>query len=161
MKMNVKKIITMILVAVMICSSLTATTNAASKGYQLKYKGGTVSMGSKASALIKKAGKPVKKVVKKSCAYKGKDRTYQYKNFILYTYSNSDKGTEYVNGITFLNSKVKTKEGIKIGSSYASVKKKYGKGTSNFGLYSYKKGKSKLQIEIINKKVTNIRYILV
>ena len=160
MKSNAKKILTMFLVAVIICSSLNVSSSAASKGYQFKYKGVTVSMGSKAASLIKKAGKPIKKTVKKSCAYNGKDRTYKYKNFILYTYSNSDKGAEYVNGITFLNSKVKTKEGIKIGSSYSAVKKKYGKGSESFGLYTYKKGKSKLQIEIVNNKVKNIRYIL-
>lgn len=98
--------------------------------------------------------------MKKSCAYKGKDRTYKYKDFILYTYSNSDKGAEYVNGITFLTSKVSTKEGIRIGSPYSSVKKKYGEVKDRFGVYTYKKGKSKLQIEVTDDVVTNIRYII-
>ena len=52
------------------------------------------------------------------------DRVYQYEDFILYTYSNSNKGKEYVNGITFLTDKVKTKEGIKIGSTLKQVQKK-------------------------------------
>lgn len=135
------------------------TAMAAAKEFKFTYKKATVQIGGPAKKLIKKAGKPVKKTAKKSCAYKGKDRTYKYKDFILYTYSNSDKGPEYVNGITFLTSKVSTKEGIHIGSDFDSVKSKYGKGKDSFGVYTYKKGKSKLQIEVTDDKVTNIRYI--
>lgn len=139
-------------------SSLTAG-RAAAKTFGFTYKKATVKIGGAAKKLIKKAGKPLKKKVKKSCAYKGKDRTYKYKDFILYTYSNSESGPEYVNGITLLTSKVSTKEGIRIGSSFASVKQKYGKGKNSFGVYTYKRGKSKLQIEITDDKVSNIRFI--
>lgn len=117
-------------------------------------------MGGPAKKFIKKAGKVKSKKVKKSCAFKGKDRTYKYKNFILYTYSNSDKGAEYVNGVTFLTSKVSTKEGIHIGSPLSSVKKKYGNAKEQLGVYTYKKGSCKLQIEVTDDVVTNIRYIL-
>ena len=146
-------------VGVLPAGTLPVTAQAAAKEFKFSYKKVTVQIGGPAKKLIKKAGKPVKKKVKKSCAYKGKDRTYRYKNFILYTYSNSDKGPEYINGITFLNSKVSTKEGIHIGSKFSSVKLKYGKGKNSFGVYTYKKGKSKLQIEVTDDKVTNIRYI--
>ena len=77
----------------------------------------------------------------------------------MYTYSNTDNGKEYVSGITFLNGKVKTKEGIKIGSTLKQVQKKYGKKKAKFGIYTYKKGDCKLQIEVTDDKVTNIRYI--
>ena len=139
----------------------TFRTNAGTKGYKFTYKKTTVYMGGAAKKFIKKAGKPKKKKACKSCAYNGKDRTYKYADFILYTYSNSDKGAEYVDGITFLTKNVSTKEGIHIGSSFDDVKKAYGKGKDNFGVYTYKKGKSKLQIEITNDKVTNLRYIKV
>lgn len=135
------------------------TARAAAKEFKFTYKKATVQIGGAAKKLIKKAGKPIKKTAKKSCAYKGKDRTYKYKDFILYTYSNSDNGPEYVNGITFLTSKVSTKEGIRIGSAYSSVKSKYGKGKDVFGIYVFKKGKSKLQIEVADDKVKNLRYI--
>ena len=120
------------------------TARAAGKTFAYTYKKVTVRIGGPAKKLIKKAGKPVKKKVK---------------NFILYTYSHSEKGPEYINGITFLTSKVSTKKGIRIGSSYSKVKRKYGKGKNSFAIYTYKKGKSKLQIEITDNKVTNIRYI--
>jgi hypothetical protein len=136
------------------------SVQAKSKGYVFTYKKASAYMGGKAQSLIKKAGKPKSKTVKKSCAYKGKDRTYKYKDFILYTYSDSDNGPEYVNGITFLTDKVSTKEGIKIGSSYDSVKKKYGNAKDQFGVYTYKKGNCKLQIEVTDDEVTNIRYVL-
>ncbi|MDD7402646.1 MAG: hypothetical protein SO170_01715 [Butyribacter sp.] len=159
MKRTAEKFMAICLAIVLAAGCITTTSTAASKGYQFKYKGVTVSMHGKAASLIKKAGKPVAKKAKKSCAYKGLDRTYKYKNFILYTYTKSSKGAEYVNGITFLNNKVATKEGIRIGSTYKSVTKKYGKVKGKFGVYTYKKGKSKLQIEVTNNKVTNIRYI--
>ena len=134
------------------------TARAAAKGYKFTYKKVTVYMGAPAAKLIKKAGKPKSTKVAKSCAYDGKDRTYKYKDFILYTYSNSDNGPEYVAGITFLTKKVSTQEGIKIGSSFSSVKKKYGNTKDYLGVYTYKKGDCKLQLEVTDGVVTNLRY---
>ena len=136
------------------------SAQAAPKGYQFTYKGVTITMNSKAKKFIKKAGKTVAFKATKSCAYKGKDLTYKYKDFILYTYSKTNKGAEYVNGITFLTDKVTTKEGITIGSSLEDVQKAYGKGSEKFGVYSFSKGKTKLQIEITDDKVSNLRYIM-
>ena len=160
MNKTTKKLITMCVIMMVAVACANTTVSAKSKGYGFKYKGVTVYMGKSATKLIKKAGKPKAKQVSKSCAYDGMDRVYKYKNFILYTYSNSENGTEYVNGITFLNSKVKTKEGIKIGSSLKKLKKAYGKKKATNGIYTYKKGKCKLQVEVKKDKVTNIRYIL-
>lgn len=157
MKRTFIRKIAVVMVFAMLLS--TVSSKAASKGYCFKNNGVSVSMHSEAANFIKKAGKPVKLKVKKSCAYEGKDRTYVYKNFVLYTYSNSDKGAEYVNGITFLNSNVKTAEGIKIGSTYSQMVKKYGKTKNNFGIYTYEKGKCRIQIEIEDKKVKNLRYV--
>ena len=148
-------VVTLILAAGMMGNSVMA----ASKGFVFKYYGVSVTMNGEAAKLIQKSGKPNKTNVKKSCAYEGKDRTYEYDNFILYTYSHSDNGSEYIGGITFLNDKVKTKEGIKIGSSYDDMVKKYGKGENNYGIYIFKKGNSEIQIEIKDNKVNNLRYL--
>lgn len=136
-------------------------TGAASKGYVFKYKGVSVKMKGSAAKIIKKAGKPLKKKESKSCAYKGLDRVYQYKDFILATYSKSKKGKQYVNGIKFRTKKVKTKKGIRLGSSLNKVIAKYGQKKSKFGVYTYKKGKSKLQFEVTNGKVTAIQYVAI
>ena len=159
MKILLKKIVVLTLIAAIICSGSVEKGQAAPKGYVFNYKGVSVQMHSYASKIIKKAGKVLKKKESKSCSYKGIDRVYQYKDFILVTYSNSKKGKQYVNGIKFRNKKVATKEGIKIGSSLNSVINKYGKAKDNFGVYTYKKGKSKLQFEITNEKVTTIQYV--
>ncbi|MGN1205361.1 MAG: hypothetical protein ACI4SQ_00065 [Eubacterium sp.] len=160
MKTMKKRIAAFGMIMMLAVSVLAVPVNAKPKGYVFSYKKANVYMRGPAQNLIKKAGKPQSKKVKKSCAYKGKDRTYKYKDFILYTYSNSDEGAEYVNGITFLTSKVSTKEGIHIGSPYSSVEGKYGKAKNRFGIYTYIKGKSKLQIEVTDDVVTNIRYII-
>jgi hypothetical protein len=157
---NGRKWVAVLLVMAMLVTACPVGLQAKSKGYIFTYKKASVYMGGPAKKLIQKAGKPKSKKAEKSCAYKGKDRTYEYKDFILYTYSNSDNGAEYVNGITFLTSKAVTKEGIRIGSSYSAVKKKYGNGKEQFGIYTYQKGNCKLQIEVTDDKVTNIRYVL-
>lgn len=152
-----KKVGAVGLAAVLFAGSALQPADAAA-GYRFKYKGVTVTMHSAAKKFLKKAGKAQKTKVKKSCAYKGKDRTYQYKDFIFYTYSKSAKGAEYVMGVTFRTNKVATKEGVKIGSPVSMVTKKYGKAKPKFGIYTYKKGKSKIQFEVVNKTVKNIRY---
>ncbi|MCM1246213.1 MAG: hypothetical protein NC293_11285 [Roseburia sp.] len=155
-----KRILVFVMMAALAAGCMPAGVKAKSTGYEFTYKKAAAYMGGPAKKLIEKAGKPKSKKVKKSCAYKGKDRTYKYKDFILYTYSHSDNGAEYVNGITFLTSDVSTKEGIHIGSPFSSVEKKYGSAKDNFGVYTYKKGKCKLQIEVTDEVVTNIRYII-
>lgn len=140
-----------------ICTSQNA--NAASQGYVFQYKGVKVVMKQDAAKIIKVAGKPVKKKESKSCSYKGLDRVYQYKDFVLATYSNSKKGAQYVNGIKFTSNKISTKEGVHLGSTLNDVQKKYGQVKGNFGVYTYKKGKCKLQFEITDGKVTTIQYV--
>lgn len=136
------------------------TASAAPKGYGFTYKGATVYMNGNAKKLLKKAGRPKKKTESKSCAYEGKDRTYTFSNFIVKTYSNTDKGDEYVNSIVLLNSKVQTKEGIKIGSSKNDMIDAYGRGSSEFGVYTYSKGKCKLMLELDSKDcVSKITYL--
>ena len=159
-KKGIMRLAAFCMTLILILGNIYVPVSAKSKNYKFTYKKVTVSMNGSAQKLIKKAGKPIKKTEAKSCAYDGKDRVYQYKDFILYTYSKKDNGPEYINGITFLTSNVKTKEGVKIGSSLKTVKKKYGKAKDNYGLYTYKKGNSKIQIEVKDNVVTNIRYIL-
>ena len=143
----------------LLIGGLAAPVQAKSSGYVFSFKGVSVGMHDKAKQIIKKAGKPLAKKVKKSCAYKGKDRTYKNKYFILYTYYHTDNGEEYINGITFLNSNVSTKEKIKIGSTLQEMKKKYKNGKEKFGIYTFKKAKCKLQVEVTDGKVSNIRYV--
>lgn len=153
-----KKLVVLCMAFVLTALTAVAPASAKAKGFVFKYKGVSVTMNGAAKKLIKKAGKPKKKVVKKSCAYKGKDRTYTYDDFQLKTYSKSNKGKEYVSEIRFRTSEVSTKEGIKIGSSLKSMMKKYGKATPKYGVYTYKKGKGKLQFIVENDQVTAIRY---
>ncbi len=160
-KVNLKKVLAVVLMLTLAVGMLPVNAQAKTKGYKFKYKKVTVYMDGPAKKLIKKAGKPKSKKVAKSCISKsGKDYTYKYKDFILYTYTKTAKGAQYISGITFLTSKVSTKEGIHIGSTFADAKKKYGSGTDNFGVRTYKKGKSRLQLEITDDEVTNIRYSL-
>jgi hypothetical protein len=159
-----KKIIIVSLMFVLSFSLVIPTSAASAKGYLFKYNGVTIGIDSAAKTFIKKAGKPVKTSVKKSCAYKGKDRAYKYKNFTLTTYSKSAKGAEYVNGITFTTSKVSTKEGLKIGSKESDIVKKYGKKYDAVekavnNKYVYKKANCTLQITVKKKKVTKISYV--
>lgn len=66
MKRTAEKFMAICLAIVLAAGCITTTSTAASKGYQFKYKGVTVSMHGKAASLIKKAGKPVAKKAKKA-----------------------------------------------------------------------------------------------
>lgn len=159
MKKVKREILSIMLIIAMLVTAFSNPAKAASKGFLFKYKGVSASMHGKASTLMKKAGKPISQKRSKSCAYNGLDSTYVYKDFVLTTYSNSVKGAQYINSISLRTNKVATKEGIKIGSSYNSVVKKYGKAKDNFGVYVYTKGNTKLQIEITDNKVSKIMYM--
>ena len=74
--------------------------------------------------------------------------------------SKSAKGSERINSIVLLTSNVSTKEGNIIGSSQNDVINAYGRARSNFGVYTFAKGKCKLMIEMdINDKVSMITYV--
>lgn len=154
-----KKLLGITIILAVLVSASAVPVQAAPKGYIFKYKKVSASMHGKATALMKKAGQPVSQKRSKSCAYDGLDSTYVYKDFILTTYSHSVKGEQYINSITLRTDKVATKEGIKIGSPYNAVVKKYGKAKDNLGVYTYTKGKSKLQIEVTEDEVTKITYV--
>ena len=158
MKKLRQKILAVCVALLLAVGSLASVSEAKISGYYFKNKGISVTMDSAAKSFIEKAGKAQKTKVKKSCAYKGKDRTYQYKNFILYTYSNSESGPEYVQGISFRNSSISTAEGVKIGSDASLVTETYGDAEDNFGIYTYVKGNTKLQFEVTDGKVSKIRY---
>lgn len=70
-KSIVSKLAVVCLTAVVAIGGVSMPASAKSKGYVFKYKGVSVTMNGAAKKLIKKAGKPSKKTVKKSCAYKG------------------------------------------------------------------------------------------
>lgn len=154
-----KKLLAFAVVLSVLVSVFAVPVQAAPKGYIFKYKKVSASMHGKAAALMKKAGRPLSQKRSKSCAYDGLDSTYVYRDFILTTYSHSVKGEQYINSITLLTDKVATKEGIKIGSSYNAVVKKYGKAKGKLGLYTYTKGQSRLQIEVTDDEVSSITYV--
>ncbi len=157
-----KRIVVAMVLVLSLCLPLISQGDAiaAKKGYYFSYNGASVTMGSKAKKFINKAGSPEKTKKSKSCAFDGYDYTRQYAGFILYTYTNSDNGPEYVNGVTFLNSSVKTKEGIHIGSTESEMKSAYGDSTSTNGVYFYNKGKTKLMLMVQSGKVSQIRYAM-
>lgn len=130
----------------------------AARGYSMKYDKTTVTPGAKASKILDKAGEPKSTKKKSSCATKGYDYTRTYEDFVLYTYTTSKKknAAEYVSSVKFLTDSVKTSEGIKIGSSEKTVKKKYRGAKENFGVYTKTKGKTKINIVISDGKVTEI-----
>lgn len=161
MKAVAKRLLVFVMVMSMIVPFLVESrSDAAKKGYYFSNAGVSVTMGSKAKKFIKKAGTPISLKKSKSCAFKGYDRIRKYSGFILYTYTKTKTGPEYVNGITFLNGSVKTNEGIRIGSTESEMKSVYGNGTNSMGVYMYNKGKTRLMLQIKDGRVANIKYAM-
>lgn len=134
----------------------------AASGYYFKYNDEKATPGSSAEKFLEAAGEPEKTSKTNSCATKGYDYKYEYKDFILKTYTNDKKknATQYVNSIVFTTNKVKTPEGVKIGSTEKTVKKKYKNAKEEFGVYTKKKGKTKIMITVDDGKVTAIEIVL-
>lgn len=154
-----KKIMAVVLALLCVFTAPALTAQAASKGYSFSNAGAKVYIHGNAKSFIKKQGRPSSKKKSKSCAYKGEDIKYTYKNFILTTYTNKKGGTEYAQTIQFRNNKVKTDKGIKIGSTERQMLKKYGRKSDNFGVYTYKKGKMAIKFTVEDGKVTEIKYV--
>ena len=160
MNRNMWKRMVAFCLAVIVIFGSANVVQAAPKGYGFTYNRVTVYMNGSAKKLLDKAGRPKSKSESKSCAYDGMDRTYTYKDFVVKTYSKSKNGTEYINSIVLLTSKVSTKEGVKVGSSKNDVIDAYGRATAKFGMYTYTKGKCKLMIEMdSHDKVSKITYL--
>ena len=138
------------------------TSVEAAPRFTFSYKGVTIAPGDKAANFIKKAGKA--SVTKKnSCATKGYDYTYKYQGFTLKTYTLDKKknSEEYVNSIVITSSKVRTPEGLTVGSKEADIKKKYKNAKDEFGIGSYtqQKGKTKINITVKKGRVIEIQIL--
>lgn len=147
----------LILISFVYCGSNTSLY-AAGKGYQFQYKGVSIAPHDKVDTLLKKLGKPNKRTKKASCAYDGEDITYRYNGITIIAYSNKKGGTEYLMEVEITGKNIKTKEGVKVGSTTKDMIKKYGKEKDNFGMYTYKKGKSGIQFMTENNKIEKIVY---
>ena len=161
MRNIVKKLTLGVLVCVMLLAALAPVpAQAKSKGYGFRYSGKTFYMNDKADKLLEKLGDYDKRTKKKSCAYDGEDITYTYKDVKVLTYSNKRGGQEYIQSIIFRTDKVKTAEGIKIGSDEQDVKDAYNKrARAVAGRYTFKKGKMSLVIRVKDSEVTAVSYI--
>ncbi len=162
MKKLLKKLATLALAVAVLAGGVCINEQAAPKGYRFKYKGVTAGMNDKADKLVKKLGN-VTPTKSRSCAYDGEDFKYEATDLELMTYTNKKGGTEYIQSVKFKTKKIKTAEGVKIGSKESTVKKKYGKRAkpNDFGVYEFKKGKMILYITVEDEKVTGIEYLAV
>lgn len=159
MKKKILKTISMMCLVFALVFAMTIPASAASKGYSFKYNGVSITINSKAKNFIKKAGEPNKTKRSKSCAYKGEDIVRTYDDFKLTTYTKKKGGTEYVSSIKITGKGVSTPEKVKVGSKKSTVTKKYGKAKEQFGVFTYKKGKTKIVIKMKNSKVKSIEYM--
>ncbi len=154
---SMKNVMCLMLALVLAFGSVCAVS-AASKGYYFTYNKVKATPGSKAASFIKAAGKATKTTKTNSCATKGYDYTYKYADFTLTTYTEKKtaSATQYVRSIQLVTDKVKTAEGIKIGSTESAVKKAYKGAKSLGGVYTATKGSTKIVIAVKDDAVTDI-----
>lgn len=157
---SIKKLTCLLLALVVVFGGVTAV-GAATKGFYFTYNKAKAVPGSNAASFIKAAGKASKTTKKNSCATKGYDYTYKYADFTLVTYTEkkTKTATQYVLSVEITSDKVKTPEGVTIGSSEAAVKKAYKGAKAIAGVYTATKGSSKVSIEVKDDKVTSIKIL--
>lgn len=86
-------------------------------------KGQKISVNMPLSLFIDSLGDPDDYFESESCAFQGLDKTYTYKDFVIYTYPQSEK--DYVASIALKSDAVTTAEGAYIGMTADEVKALY------------------------------------
>ncbi len=105
-------------------------------------------------------GEPLKYEEAQSCYSNGKDKTFEYDGYALYTRPENEKDTLYL--IELFDSSVSTPAGAKVGQSFSEIEAIYGTGWEAKGLtrvYTLQGGRS-LCFTLRDDKVDLIEYIL-
>ena len=134
-----------------------STTAAASDTYGLAYKGTILTPGMEAKPAIDALGAGYIYNEVMSCAFNGMEKTYDYKEIVLFV--DSRDGKDKINTIEIKDASIDC-GGVKIGSTLDDVKKAYGDPTAE-ELYGYRYDKNKTQIQFIagdDKKVMSILF---
>ncbi len=156
-----KKFVSLLLVLVLLvtltgCGSKDSKSDGSKDGvFTFKYEDMTIALGEEFSRT--KYGEELEYAETPTCAFEDMDRTYTYEHYSISTYTLDNK--EKVLSIYFLDTDVKTPEGISLGDSFDKVKDTYGKKyKKDDNLYKYTKGKTNLEFIIENDAVTSIEY---
>lgn len=127
------------------------------QGYLFESNGISIGMHEDAEQVLAVLGSADAYFETPSCAFLGMDRQYTYGSYMLTTYE--ENGREYIYDIYFLDENISTPEGIRIGSGIEDMVAAYGDGyTEDFGMYTYKKERSKLQFLVVDEVITSVDY---
>lgn len=126
--------------------------------FMIKYKNVVITPGDNVTDYINKLGRCNNISKFPSCLTEGYDYIYDFDKLIITTYSldKNKSATQYVSSIELKSKKIKTMEGLKIGDKEKKVLKKYKKAKKKYGVYTMKKGNTKIIIGVKNKKVKSI-----
>ncbi|MBR3464550.1 MAG: hypothetical protein IKH23_05705 [Clostridiales bacterium] len=130
--------------------------------YSFTYKGVVVTPGMDAEAAIKALGEGyIKSPEIDSCAFNGKETSYDYKDFVLFV-DNRDGGKYKINTIDIKAATVDC-GGIKLGSPIEDVKKVYGNPSSEevYGLCYEKNGTQVQFVSVDEKTVSSILFKMI
>lgn len=137
--------------------SRTAEEAVSLQGYLFEVNGVSIGIYEEAKPVLEALGEADSYFETPSCAFVGMDRQYTYGSYMLTTYE--EDGQEYIYDIYFLDDKISTPEGIRIGSTLEEVIAAYGEDyTEDFGMYTYRKEQSKLQFLVVDEVVTSVDY---
>lgn len=139
--------------------SRTAEEAVSLQGYLFEVNGVSIGIYEEAKPVLEALGEADSYFETPSCAFVGMDRQYTYGSYMLTTYE--EDGQEYIYDIYFLDDKISTPEGIRIGSTLEEVIAAYGEDyTEDFGMYTYRKERSKLQFLVVDEVVTSVDYTI-
>ena len=137
--------------------SRTAEEAVSLQGYLFEVNGVSIGIYEEAKPVLEALGEADSYFETPSCAFVGMDRQYTYGSYMLTTYE--EDGQEYIYDIYFLDDKISTPEGIRIGSTLEEEIAAYGEDyTEDFGMYTYRKERSKLQFLVVDEVVTSVDY---
>jgi hypothetical protein len=148
-------------------SAASADTPAASKettgttettGFTFEYGGKKIYMNEDINDVFSDIGEPRKTFEAPSCAFDGIDKIFSYSGFDLHTYP--EGGKDLIHTINLRDDSIKTAEGVALGSGLSEMLKTYGDGYEReHEMYTYSKGKTRLQFLIEDDFVDAIIYL--
>ena len=107
-----------------------------------------------------KFGEELEYAETENCAFAGVGKTYKYDHYEIATYTENNQ--EKIMSIYFLDSDIKTTEGLAIADDISKMEELYGKDYQlDNGIYIYQKENTQLKIIAQDKTIISIEYVLV
>ncbi len=129
-------------------------------GFVFDYQGTEIHLHDDFAPILAALGEPTSYTESASCAFVGKDKTYNYGSFVVTTYQVEDR--DYVYSFWFVDDSVTTSDGLYIGAPQSQAETACGLETYNgTNAYLQNEGDTRRIVIVTNGIISSIQYTVV